>query len=68
MSNLRPSLDRYVGKRVIHRAKNLEQREGKFVWVPERRVVFLMALAKNWAMVRRPGCAPYVCATKELRT
>lgn len=33
----------------------------------EHRDVRVLAVVGIWAMVRRPGCAPYVCETKHLK-
>lgn len=38
------------------------------LWVTTQdiRRVRVMAVAEGWAMVRRPGCAPYLCPISEL--
>lgn len=64
-----PHFDRCVGKRVIHRAVTPELTStGRWKDLTEDRVVVLLAVAKCWAMVRRPRAMPYVCHVKELRT
>jgi hypothetical protein len=39
---------------------------GRFVEVIELRRVEVMAEAGGYAMVRRPGCAPYVASLKDI--
>ncbi len=40
----------------------------KGMWIDriERREVTVMAIVGTWAMVRRKGCMPYTCKTKDL--
>jgi len=61
------SLSHLVGKHVSHiHAAPETHHNGKWTYSIERRNVVLLALSGKWAMVRRPGCMPYVCEVKEL--
>lgn len=42
-------------------------KDHKWTYETERRAVVLMAIVGMHAMVRRKGCTPYVCGTKELK-
>lgn len=56
-----------IGSKVIHVAKQPVIFQGmEWSYKTERRLVKLMAISGNWAMVRRPHCVPYVVALKEL--
>ena len=62
------NLSKYIGKNVIHRSElpdKLTWPEG-WTYTTEDRDVVLMAVVKIWAMVRRPGCVPYVVHVKAL--
>jgi hypothetical protein len=56
-----------VGRHVVHVAVTPESYSGG-VWThkTEHRDVILMAVSGKYAMVRRPGCAPYVAGLKEI--
>ena len=41
-------------------------KDRKWTYETERREVTLMAIVKNYAMVRRKSCMPYVVSVKEL--
>ncbi len=41
--------------------------DGKFIQRTVEWEVRVMAIAENYAMVRRKGCMPFVCALAELR-
>lgn len=52
--------------RAVHMAKYLKVANGKIIRGTEHRSVRVMAIAENYAMVRRKGCMPYVCHVDEL--
>lgn len=54
------------GDKVIHNCPTLEVVGGKIVKSIQVRDVVLMTISGKYAMVRRKGCAPYVCLFKEL--
>ena len=61
------AIEYFVGDRVVHVAVSPHSFDGKrWTHKVERRDVRLMAVSDGWAMVRRPGCVPYVCRAKEL--
>jgi len=52
----------------VHVAVDAESVYGRPTkWVTERRDVFVMAIADNYAMVSREGAMPYVCHVAELQ-
>lgn len=53
-------------KHMVHAATRYEVVNNKCTRVVELRNVVVLAIVGTHAMVRRPGCIPYVCATKEL--
>ena len=58
----KPDWSQFIGKHVGH-AKVV--RLGDRSWI-EKRTVKLMAVKDNYAMVRYPGCMPYVAPLKEI--
>ncbi len=44
------------------------QRGDMFKRIDDGAKVRVMAVADGWAMVRRPGCAPFVQSVKTLKT
>lgn len=50
----------------IHNEKCHRIEQGRWVVADDKRKVRVMARAEGYAMVRRPGCAPYVVSEKEL--
>ena len=58
-------MSRLVGKHISHICSSPESFH-KWAYSVERRDVILLALSGKWAMVRRPGCVPYVCEVSEL--
>ena len=55
-------------ERAIHVVrKPASLRAGKWEYGIEERDVFVMARVDGYAMVRRPGCLPYVAPEEELR-
>jgi len=54
-----------LGK-AIHNKPMIRALDGKWDHHIDSREVRIMAIAEGFAMVRRKGCMPYVCAVKEL--
>jgi phage host-nuclease inhibitor protein Gam len=54
------------GPAIHHSPIAVWQKTGKIQFEIESLSVKVMAVDGIWAMVRRPGCAPYVCHIKEL--
>lgn len=52
--------------KAIHNKPDCKLVDGKFVWFIDPREVRIMAIAENYAMVRRKGAMPYVASVKEL--
>jgi len=61
------SVKKFVGKRVVHVCQSpIAFVRSRWTYSTERREVVLMAVVRQWAMVRRKGAVPYVCELKEL--
>ena len=57
-----------IGKHITHVSVHPVSYTSSDGWqyTTERRDVILLAAVKGYAMVRRPGCMPYVVTLKEL--
>lgn len=53
---------------VVYLAPKIELVAGKFVTSVDERTVRIMGVAEGYAMVRRPGAAPFVVSLKDLVT
>src|SRR5690349_2865238 len=60
------SLQRMVGRHIVHNCPGTEWKGGKIIKTVDRRDVVLMAIVGVYAMVRRPSCGPYVASVREL--
>jgi len=64
-----PPVGLAIGKRCVHVHTRLGARRANgWEYHTEEREVRLLAIAGNWAMVRRSGAIPYCCMLKELRS
>ena len=55
-------------KTAIHKFVSPDKYDGKnWTYKTDLREVELMAVVDEYAMVRRKGCAPYICQVKEIK-
>jgi hypothetical protein len=55
------------GKGYTHDASEWGVVNGERVMVPDLRAVEVLAVAGIWAMVRRPGCMPYIAHVNRIK-
>jgi hypothetical protein len=55
-------------KTAIHKFVSPDKYDGKnWTYKTDPREVEVLAVADGYAMVRRKGCAPYICQAKEIK-
>ena len=67
INTAKASLNKMIGKHVVHHAVTPKAFiRDHWTYDTEDRDVILLAVAGCWAMVCRPGCAPYVEHVKHI--